>query len=190
MKVNAEQAYSLVIERLKSHQRNTPFLLVIDGRSASGKTTFASKFGFPVVHTDDFFRPRNREGRLELSEYSGNFDLSRFKTEVADHVNDINGFSYGVFDCKRGEIIETKSIFPCNAIIIEGAYSMHPDLGLSPDMTLFFDISRDKQEERIIKRNGIQALEAFSRIWIPAEERYFEHFNLKYKSEYTVITEL
>ncbi len=189
MKINKNEAYSLLLEKLKAHKRDTPLLIVIDGKSASGKTTFSEQFDIPVIHTDDFYRPRDREGRLALRQYSGNFDLERFKEEVSNHINSKNGFSYGVFDCSSGVIKSHKSIPSSNAYIIEGAYAMHPELSLKPDLSFFFTISDNEQEKRIIARNGKNAYEKFKQIWIPAEEEYFVHFNIENITDYIVTTE-
>ena len=189
MKINKTEAKSIILEKLKEHKNDTPFLIVIDGKSASGKTTFSTQFNIPVIHTDDFYRPRDREGKLALRKYSGNFDLERFKKEVSSHITDKNGFSYGVFDCASGVIKSHKSIPSSNAYIIDGAYAMHPELGIKPDLSFFFTISDNEQKKRIIARNGNSAYEKFKQIWIPAEEEYFVHFNIENLTDYIVTTE-
>lgn len=188
MRINADEAYRLVLEKINDFDLDRTMIIAIDGRAASGKTTFASRFGYPVIHTDDFYRPRV-QGQLMLEEYSGNFDVERFKSEVASSAFIKKTFKYGVFDCKKGCITETV-IVPCDkALIIEGAYSLHPENGLSPDLSLYFTVSCEEQKKRIINRNGRDAYEAFQNVWIPAEERYFKHFDIENKTQITVSTE-
>ena len=79
MKINFNTALAILKEKIHAHNAKNPLVIAIDGKSASGKTTFANLLGATVIHTDDFFRPRNEKGVLEISEYSGNFDIDRFK---------------------------------------------------------------------------------------------------------------
>ncbi len=164
-----------------------PFVLAIDGRSASGKTTFASRLseivGAPVIHTDDFFRPRNKEGELEISEYSGNFDIERFKNEAVCGIASGKDFCVSAFDCKKGMITETLKYSRSDVYIVEGAYSLHPELGKYWDLSLFFDVDSETQQKRIVNRNGIKSYIAFESIWIPAEERYFEKYKIMSRSD-------
>ncbi|MBQ3230484.1 MAG: (d)CMP kinase [Clostridia bacterium] len=189
---NKTEALFRLVEMSKGRSLERPFVIAIDGRSASGKTTFAKQLadlcGASVIHTDDFFRPRNSKGELELSEFEGNFDLERFKNEIVDNLAFEKTFSYGVFDCKNGAITERKIISPCSVYIIEGAYCLCSTLGDYADIKLFFDISPEKQKERILFRNGEKALESFLSVWIPAEERYISHYNVKNQCDF-IITE-
>ena len=188
MTVSIKDALSLIQKRIRSHKK--PFVIAIDGRSASGKTTFAQALGCPVIHTDDFYRPRNEEGELDISEFDGNFDYARFKTEIVGRIGQGKAFSYGVFDCALGKISSSISVPDFDCIAVEGAYSLNPRLGDYADMKIFFDVSKDVQAQRIEARNGREALSRFKEIWIPAEERYFLHYNIQRQCEITVSTEV
>jgi len=187
MKTDFNTALELVKNKIKECDNSKPFVVVIDGMAASGKTTFANMLGTAVVHTDDFYRPRNSNGALSLSQYSGNFDIERFKSQVVCNLINGKDFEYGVFDCKEQRISETVKVKCQGAIIVEGAYSLHSDLGEYADLKLFFEISGEEQIARIIKRNGTDAQKSFSEIWIPAEQRYFEYYSIKDKADITVI---
>lgn len=188
MRINTDEAYRLVLEKINEFESDRRMIVAIDGRAASGKTTFASRFGYPVIHTDDFYRPRV-QGQLMLDEYSGNFDVERFKGEVAEGIANEKSFEYRVFNCKSGRVTETVCVPYGRVLIIEGAYCMHPDNGLNPDVSVFFTVSFDEQKRRIINRNGNDAFKMFQNVWIPAEERYFKHFDIENKIKITVNTE-
>lgn len=190
MKINSDSALSIIIERIKSHTSNTPLVIAVDGMSASGKTTFAEKLGVTVIHTDDFYRPRNEKGELELSEHSGNFDIERFKKEVVSKIKTGKPFEYGVFDCKKGIITHNEAIPEYRCIAVEGAYSTHPELGDYADIKLFFEIGEAEQKRRIFNRNGKAAASAFSEIWIPAEQRYLAFYKIKENSDIIVSMEV
>ncbi len=162
--------------------KTKPLVIAIDGRSASGKTTFASllnkELNAQVIHTDDFFRPRNKNGELEISEFDGNFDIKRFKDEAVNGILSNEAFECGILDCSKGVIYKTVRYVASQCFVVEGAYSLNPKLGDYADIKVFFDVERDVQESRISSRNGKEMYDIFKKIWIPAEERYLSHYNI------------
>ena len=184
------EGISLVADVINNASFETPAVIAVDGSSASGKTTFAkeieARFGIPVIHTDDFCRPRNEKGELEISEFDGNFDLERFKAEVICGIKSLNPFDIGIFNCKIGRIDRTIEVPCAKCYLIEGAYSHNPKLGEYSTVKIFFDISFEVQKERIIARDGDNKLETYLSIWIPAEERYIQHYGIVEKSDYHI----
>ena len=63
--------------------------------------------------------------------------------------------------------------------IIEGAYSMHPELAGYYDFSVFLDIEPKLQVLRVNKRNSPEMAERFFEEWIPLEQRYFEVMKVK-----------
>ena len=185
-----KEAVSLVLDILDNASEENPIVIAIDGRSASGKSTFSKEIsnisGVPVLHTDDFFRPRDEKGNLNISEYDGNFDIERFYNEAVQGIKSNTDFEIGIFDCSKGYISKKKQYPKSNCYIIEGAYSHNPKLGNYANVRLFFDVEKITQQERILKRNGEIALEKYLSLWIPAEERYIEHYNITEKSDYII----
>ena len=186
----AEQALEFIHQRYKDKKTNKPFIVAVDGRCASGKTTFAKMLCAVIIHTDDFYKPKNEKGMLEISLYSGNFDLNRFKSEIVAPLLKGEPFEYGIFDCGMQKITKTVKVSDLDFIVVEGSYSQHEDLGEYADIKLFFDISNEEQQKRILARNGINAKQGFDNIWIPAEERYFERYSIKEKANIIVTTEV
>ena len=189
MKLTVERITEIIYNKIRGQSSSRPFVIAVDGRAASGKTTFAGMFDFPIIHTDDFFHPKNQNGVIEMSEHIGNFDIERFKSEVVNNLKNKNSFEYGVFDCAVGKITDKVTVTPEKCIIIEGAYCLCPLLTEYADLKLFFDISKETQKNRIISRNGLEGYERFSKLWIPAEERYFEHFAIQELCDYVIYTE-
>lgn len=183
MIIKYENAFDYFHKLIKEYHGDLPLIIAFDGRSASGKTSLAERLkevlNIPVIHTDDFYRPKNEYGELEISEFDGNFDMIRFKREVVEHLKKKNNFKYGVFDCKLGRIEKYNEISAFECCIIEGAYSLNPKLNEYVDLKVFFDINEETQKQRILHRNGEKQLENFKNIWLPAEERYLEHYQIK-----------
>ena len=184
------ECFAYVLDIVNNASKSTPTVIAIDGRSASGKTTFANEIsrstGVSVIHTDDFCRPRDKNGNLDISEFDGNFDISRFYNEVVLGIKSGLDFEIGIFNCQKGCVTEKQKLKSSSCYIIEGAFSHNPNLGDYANVKLFFDIDKDVQKERILKRNGAVMLEKYMSVWIPAEERYIKHYGIKEKSDYII----
>ena len=70
----------------KGTEYKIPLVIAFDGRSSSGKTTLANRLGIelkiPVIHTDDFYRPKDENGNLTRAE----FDIANFWAGPYDYV--------------------------------------------------------------------------------------------------------
>ncbi len=167
-------------------------VIAIDGMCASGKSSLAcdiqSTFGGTVIHADSFFLPFELRSEERLSQPGGNFHYERFDKEVISKLSDTSPFTYGVFDCSCGEINQSVTVDESSLIIIEGSYCMHPNLHAPYDLRIFCLTNERTQLERIIKRNGVEALQMFEQKWIPYENRYFSLFQIKNKCDVTVVT--
>lgn len=166
---------------------NPSAVIAFDGMCASGKTTAANRlseeFGLQTVHMDDFFLPPDMRTAERLSTPGGNVHYERFVEEVIIPLKNGNDSEYRVFDCSAGDFTEKKKIFYGKPVIIEGAYSTHPGIPDICGLKVFFKVSPKTQLERIEKRNGKQALEAFKEKWIPLENRYFKAFSVEGKCD-------
>ncbi len=178
-----------VIKKLLSEKSRV--IVAIDGPCASGKTTLAAKLcekfdGF-VIHTDDFFlRPEKRTpGRL--SEPGGNLDRERFLDEVLVPLRAGNDFSFRPYLCSVGALGEKITVPKKALYIIEGSYSHHPFFGRY-DLKIFLKISSDIQKDRLAKRDP-EKLSRFLTEWIPMEERYFSHFQIRENADVVIETD-
>lgn len=167
-------------------QPGVPFVLVLEGRSAAGKTTLAGmlaeRFHGCVVHTDDFFLPRAdpaRQRRLPGS----HMDMERFAREVAEPLQKRIPFAYRAFSCERQAFLPEKRTVDKPFVVVEGAYALLPVLHRYYDLAVFVDISPEKQQRRILLRNGPEGWESFRRRWIPSEEAYIAACSVRERCE-------
>ena len=170
-----------------------PFIVAIEGGSASGKTTLAKLLGelydCTVFHMDDFFlRPEQRtpERRAEIG---GNVDRERFLEEVLLPLRKGAPVEYRRFDCATQTVASPVSVRPKPLTILEGAYSMHPDLSHCYDLSAFVEISPACQRERIRKRNPSPWAERFFDEWIPLEQAYFMGMNVQGRCDLSLSAE-
>jgi uridine kinase len=164
-------------------QKEGHVTLAIEGGSASGKTTLSQMlekiYDCTVFHMDDFFlQPHQRTpGRYE--EPGGNVDRERFLKEVLEPLIKGKDILYHKFDCSTDTLSPPIRVSPKKLTVIEGAYSMHPELAKYYDLSIFLDISPDLQKKRIQKRNTPPMVKRFFEEWIPLEDKYFAHTKVK-----------
>jgi uridine kinase len=179
-----------IIERIEKNLKETqkrPFVVAIDGMSASGKTTLGNSLHehFPesiLFHMDDYFLQPHQRTCERLSEVGGNVDYERFKEEIILHLNDENGITHRKYDCQSQTLDPKLHADWKPVIIIEGAYSQHPYFGDVYDLCVFCEISPEEQRKRILKRNGAKMLKRFESEWIPKENAYFAKYKIKEQS--------
>ncbi len=170
------------------NENDKAFVISIDGRAASGKTTLANNLKTildgEVIHMDDFFLPLELRSEERLNEAGGNVHYERFKEEVLPFISTNQPFNYRVFDCSIMDYNSTTIISNKEFRIVEGAYSCHPSFGNYADFIVFSDIDYQSQIERIRNRNGETMLNNFINTWIPMEEKYFTTYNIKELANY------
>jgi len=171
------------IEQLLKQSCLRPLIIGIDGRCASGKTTLAhslhERYGWDVVHADDFFlRPQQRTPE-RYAEPGGNLDRERLIEEVLMPLRQNRPVVFQRFDCSIMKLNEQITLKPTDAVIVEGSYALHPSLREYYDLKIFMDAEYEEQLRRIEHRSGKAKLEQFKTRWIPLEETYFESCGVK-----------
>lgn len=153
-------------------------LVALEGGSASGKTTLAALleriYDCQVFHMDDFFLRPEQRTEERLAEPGGNVDRERFAQEVLEPLVNGRTVTYRPYDCHTGTLLPPVTAAPKGLAVVEGAYSMHPELASQYDLSAFLRIRPELQRSRILKRNGPEMAERFFRMWIPLEQTYFE----------------
>ncbi|MCQ2447258.1 MAG: uridine kinase [Clostridia bacterium] len=179
-----------IIAAIEEKKETQPFVIAIDGRCASGKSTAAAllKTVYPeadLVHMDDFFLPPALRTPARYAEPGGNVDYDRFRTEVSEKLRKGN-FAYTRFDCSKMAFGERIPVKGGGLVIIEGSYALHPKLGLKTDLRVFSDVAPDNQLSRIALRDGEEAKKKFVSTWIPLEEAYFTAFSVRSLADITI----
>ncbi len=178
IKADTEATFKELFEKIESLLLKGTVVMAIEGGSASGKTTLSKlleeRYGCTVFHTDDFFlRPKQRTPQ-RFAEPGGNMDRERFKEEILEPLKNNTAVCYRKFDCGTMRLLPPISVTPQKLTVIEGAYSMHPELSKYYDLSVFLNIDSDLQKERIEKRNSPNQAKLFFERWIPFEKEYFE----------------
>lgn len=157
-------------------------LIAIDGPCASGKSTLAAAlgavFGAGVLHMDDFFlRPEQRTAQ-RLAEPGGNVDRERFAAEVLTPLRAGKDFAYRPYDCSVQALSAPVAFLMTPRVIVEGAYSMHPELRDAYALSAYVTVDPVEQRARLLERNGPEMLQRFETEWIPMEQAYFDAYQV------------
>ncbi len=173
------------IERLAAEKETVN--IVIDGKCGAGKTTFAAYlvavYECNVIHMDDFFLPPalRKEGRLTVP--GGNVHYERFIDEVGPGLRNGEPITYRVFDCAMMDYNGVVTLPPKPLNIVEGSYSLHPELASLYDLKVFMTVSEEEQKRRLLERSKGKSKEKggyqlYLDKWIPLENRYFKAYRI------------
>jgi len=157
-------------------------LVCIDGPCGSGKSTLAKLLaeitGAAQISMDDFFTPHAQKTPERLAQPAGNADIERFCAEFLHPWLAHGTAAYRPYLCHSDTFGEAVTVPQRRVTIIEGSYSLHPDIRRHADLCLFLTISSEAQRQRIEARNGNEMLQRFLSTWIPLEQAYFDAFHL------------
>lgn len=187
------EAYAPALSAITAALRKTagPVLVVIDGRCASGKTTFAQRLGglipCSVFHMDDFFLPPEMRTPERLAEPGGNVHYERAEDQLFGPLSRGETVAYDRFNCQIGSMEAQGAVAFQRLSVVEGSYSHHPALAEYPTLRIFFTCSPEVQLARLARR-APEKLEAFQTRWIPMEEKYFTAFDIQEKADVVVDT--
>ena len=144
---------------------NRPGIVVVDGRSAGGKTTLVERInkavsGSVIVHTDDIAWHHSFFGWSEL-----------LLQEVLEPMRAGQGVSYRPSAwIERGREGEVEVPPECSLLILEGVGAGRWELAYAVDVAVWVQSDRDKARVRGIARDGGDAAAtAFWDEWMTAE---------------------
>lgn len=116
-------------------------------------------------------------------------DRERFETEVLTPLLAGKTVQYRPWDCHSGDFAVSRTVEPARLTIVEGSYSMHPDLRGYYDCMICLAITPAEQLRRLEQRNP-RMLRRFVDEWIPLENRYFEETGTESAADMIVDTAL
>lgn len=153
-------------------------VLAIDGPCGSGKTTLAALlarlYDCPVFHADDFFLRPEQRTPARFAEPGGNLDRERLLEEVLAPLRQGQPVSFRRFDCHSLTLLPPVAVAPSPLAVVEGSYSLHPELAPMYDISVCLTLSPELQRRRILARNGEEMARRFFERWIPLEQAYFD----------------
>jgi uridine kinase len=149
-------------------RRDRPVRALIDGRSASGKTTFSAALGERLaslgrevltVHFDDFhpvgYRPKGSSAYTPARYLEEGFDFGAFKRLVLEPTTPRGSHRVthtlpGAFDNRT---VGETSLGEDGILLVEGAFLLKPSLRGWWDFAIWLDISFETMVERAVARD-------------------------------------
>lgn len=170
---------SAIAAKLNEQKR---VLLCLDGPCGSGKTTMVRHLTFitgaACVPMDDFYTPHPQKTPERLARPGGNADIERLLSEFLLPWREQGYGSYRPYLCAEDRFGEAIQVPSSPLTILEGSYSLHPDLAVFADIRVFLTIDEDEQLRRLLAREGEKDLKHFQQRWIPLEKAYHTAFSL------------
>lgn len=170
-------AFSAIDAQIKTGK---PVTVAVDGLCGSGKSTFAALlatvYDCNLFHADDFFLPPELRTPERYATPGGNVHWERMLGEILEPLQTGREFSYRKFDCSVMDYGETVHVTPKTVNIMEGSYSLHPELIEMYDLKIFLKTDPKTQLDRIRVRDGEEYVKVFEEKWIPLENKYFAAF--------------
>ncbi len=158
-------------------------IVALEGGCAAGKSTAAALleklYDCSVFHMDDFFLRPEQRTKTRLTEPGGNVDWERFQEEVLSPLTRGEAIRYRRYNCHTQTVEAPKTIVPRALNIVEGVYSMRPELAPAYDLSAFLSVSPELQHIRIEKRNDPDMQAMFFVLWIPLENSYFDALDVR-----------
>jgi len=158
-----------------------PVIAAIDGRCASGKSTFAARAAevfeeASLFHMDDFFLPFAKRTPERLAQPGGNVDYERAAQELFQPLSRGEAVSFHPYNCHTGDFDPNCRTSDGPLAIVEGSYSLHPVLTDYSQVKIFLTCSPQTQLDRLAARESEKSYQNFIDKWIPMEEAYFQAF--------------
>ncbi|MFO0882497.1 MAG: hypothetical protein U0491_03555 [Candidatus Saccharimonadales bacterium] len=157
----------------KPPRNDSFYIIVIDGRGASGKSHLAELLaqrldGFVVINGDDYFEPSTGSSAW------GEFNEERFRQEVIGPLQvGARSLTIRPFEFDRGIIGEAEHLQIEGGVIVERCYSFSFDLG--PDLRVWVETPQEICLARGLDRDqalGQRAIRAWTEDWQPREAAY------------------
>ena len=170
-------------------ERGSPFVVAIDGRSGTGKSTIASALAAvmpaTIVPSDDFFAAQltstDWDARSARERARDAIDWRRLRRLALEPLRAGRAAAWHAFDFTGGVRADgsygmsTKSVRrdPAPVIILDGAYSSRPELADVVDCTILVEAPSTTRDARLGRREDEAFLETWHERWDAAEDYYF-----------------
>ncbi|AWE07792.1 uridine kinase [Lysinibacillus sp. 2017] len=170
----------LFSEKIKGNSnKQSTFLIGIDGCGGSGKSTFADKIkenfsDVTIVHMDDFYLPSSLIMNLEPTKkpIGADFDWIRLLNQVLEPLTQDSVGCYQRYDWETDSLAKWHTVPIGGIVIIEGVYTIRKELADKYDLKIWVNSPRNIRLSRGLERDGEEAREMWESNWMVSEDMY------------------
>ena len=195
-----------IVEQLQNllSKKQVAIVVALDGGSGAGKSTLASiirdELSVALIPLDDFFSaniPDNEWDKFTVEEkLKYVFDWKRLRDHAIMPLLKGQPANWHAFDFQSGLGAdgtygmekELRKLEPANMILIEGAYSVSPELADLIDFSILVDVPVKERHARQETREDHDFLEKWHQRWDEVETYYFNQ--VRPKSSFDFVVEL
>lgn len=178
--MSVEQTTAAACTLIRKAAKARIVVVAIDGAGGAGKSTLAGAIRdalgtVSIVRVDDFYRPLHDDERAALDPehgYRNYFDWERMRTQAIRPLRAGASAKYQPYDWLNGELRGWVEVESNAVIVVDGVYSMRPELSDLVDLALFVNTPRELRLDRMTAR-GQNATNWISG-WMAAEDWYLE----------------
>ena len=189
---------TIIAEISRLLQRKEPLLVVLDGRSGTGKSTIAQAIAdrveCAIVVGDDFYAGGNDDAwyGCSASEKADRvIDWQRMRVQVLEPLLANQPAYWHPLDFEpevgwvgwKDEIIKLE---PAPVILLDGAYSARPELADLIDLAILVEVDDAMRRQRLLAREGQAFMERWHRLWDAAEDHYFTHIRPRSSFDFVI----
>jgi len=164
-------------------KRSGPFVVALDGRSGTGKSTVAAAigaaFGAAIIEGDMFYAGGTDEGWASSTvaeRVDRVIDWRRLRSEALEPLAAGRAAAYRSFDFAAGAGLMHHVVThqPASVVVLEGSYSSRSEYADLLDLTVLVSLPDDAaRRRRLLAREGPVFMAAWHRLWDEPEDYYF-----------------
>jgi uridine kinase len=153
-------------------------IVAVDGCGGSGKSTFGRALvqaaTGTLVQMDDFYHPRADQSteRGAAKTPASAYDWPRLRDQILRPLVEGRAAHYQRYDWPSDSLAEWHVILPSALVVVEGTYSLYPELRPYYTAAVLVETPREIRLARGIERDGEAMRSQWVDDWMPAEDRY------------------
>jgi uridine kinase len=171
------------------------FVVALDGRSGTGKSTVAASLGRALgaaaVDCDDFYvggTDADWAARTPAERADEAIDWRRVRAEVVEPLRAGRTATWVPYDWDEGRGPPTHAITmpPAPTVVLDGAYTARPELADVVDLAVLLELDDDAmRHERVRAREGEELTDSWYAVWDAAQDHYFA--NVRPRESFAIV---